>query len=108
MSCNHTYVNLKFQPRKDGTVIIIFSSLLLGKQGYYESRVETKFIVTYLSRLLQEKQGYFESKNILNYEVSLVCGKTLGLSSIKMQHLKSSIKIQYNYHQSEIALSIAS
>jgi hypothetical protein len=50
MSCNHTYVNFKFQPIKDETIITIFSSL--GKQGYYESRVETKFIVTYLSHPL--------------------------------------------------------
>jgi len=73
--------------------------------------------VTYLSRLLQEKQGYFESRNILNYEMSLVYGKSLGRSSIKMQHIKSSIKmqhikssikIQYNYHEYEIASSIAS
>jgi hypothetical protein len=77
MSCNHAYVNLKFQPIKDGAIIIIFSSLLLGKQWYCESRVETKFIV-YLSCLLQEKQGYFESRKILNYEVSLVYGKSQG------------------------------
>jgi hypothetical protein len=64
MSCNHAYVNFKFQPRKDGDVITIFSSLLLGKQGYCESRVK-KFIVTYLSRLLHEKQGFSKSKNIL-------------------------------------------
>jgi hypothetical protein len=70
MSCNHAYVNFKFQPIKYGVVIIIFSSLLLGKHGYCESRIETKFIVTYLSCLLQEKQGYFKSRNILNYEVS--------------------------------------
>ncbi len=76
MSCNHAYVNFKFQPRKDGTLIIIFSSLLLGKQGYYESKVEIMFIVTYLSRLLPQKQG-FESRKILNYEVLLVYGKSL-------------------------------
>jgi hypothetical protein len=56
MSCNHAHVNFKFQPKKDGAVIIIFSSLLLGKQGYCESKVK-KFIVTYLLGLLQEKQG---------------------------------------------------
>jgi prenyltransferase beta subunit len=78
MSCNHAYVNFKFQLKKDGTVITIFSSLLLRKQGYCESRIETKFIVTYLSRLLQENQGYFESKKIFNYEMSLVYGKSLG------------------------------
>ncbi len=70
MSCNHTYVNFKFQPIKDGTIITICSSL--GKQRYCESRVQTKFIVTYLSCPLQEKQGYPKSKKILNYEVSLV------------------------------------
>jgi hypothetical protein len=48
MSCNHPYVNFKFQPKKDVVVITIFSNLLFGKQGYCESRVETKFIVTYL------------------------------------------------------------
>jgi hypothetical protein len=78
MSCNLAYVNFKFQLRKDGTIITIFSSLLLGKQGYCESRVETKFIVTYVSRLLQEKQSYFESRKILNYEMSSVYGKSLG------------------------------
>jgi hypothetical protein len=78
MSCNHAYVNFKFQLIKDGAVITIFSSLFLGKQGYCESKVETKFIVTYLSHFLQEKQGYFEFKKILNYEVSLVYGKSLG------------------------------
>ncbi len=76
MSCNHAYVNFKFQPRKDGAIIAIFSSLLLGKQGYCESRVK-KFIMTYLSRLLQEKQGFSKSKNIFNYEMSLVYGKSL-------------------------------
>jgi hypothetical protein len=75
MSCNHAYVNFKFQPRKDGAIITIFSSILLGKQGYCESKVK-KFIVTYLSCLLLEKQGYLESKNILNYELSLVYGKS--------------------------------
>jgi hypothetical protein len=59
--------------------------------------------VIYLSRLLQEKQGYFESK-----KMSLVYGKSLGWSSIKMQHIKSSIKIQYNDHHFEIPSSIAS
>jgi len=78
MSCNHEYVNFKFQPIKDGAVITILSSLLLGKQGYCESKVETKFIVTYLSRLLQEKQGYPEFRKILNYEMSLVYAKSLG------------------------------
>jgi hypothetical protein len=81
MSCKHAYVNFKFQPIKDGAVITIFSSLLLGKQGYCESKVETTFIVTYLSRPLQKKktkQGYSKSKKILNYEVSLVYGKSLG------------------------------
>jgi len=53
----------------------------------------------YLSCLLQEKQGYPESKNILNYEMSLVYIKSLGWSSIKMQHIRSSIKIQQNDHQ---------
>ncbi len=76
MSCNHTYVNFKFQPRKDGTIINIFSSL--GKQGYCESIVETKFTVTYLSHPLQEKQGYQKFKKILNYELSIVYGKSLG------------------------------
>jgi len=99
MSCNHTYVNFKFQPWKYGGIIIIFSSLLFGKQGYCESRIVIKFILTYLSRLFQEKQGYFESRKILNYEVSLVYGKSLGWSSIK---------IQYNDHQFEITSSIAS
>jgi hypothetical protein len=75
MSSNHAHVNFKFQPIKDGVGITIFSSLLLGKQGYYESKVN-KIIVTYLSCLLQEKQGYLESKNILNYEMSLVYGKS--------------------------------
>jgi hypothetical protein len=75
MSCNHAFVNFKFQPKKDGAIIVISSSLLLGKQGYYESRVKTKFMVTYLSRLLQEKQGYSKSRKIFNYEVSLVYGK---------------------------------
>jgi hypothetical protein len=56
-------------------IIIIFSSLLLGKQRYCESRVK-KFIVTYLSCLLQEKQGYPKSVKILNYEMSLVYGKS--------------------------------
>jgi hypothetical protein len=51
MSCNHAYVNFKFQSKKDGAVITIFSRLLLGKQGYCESKVESTFIVTYLSRL---------------------------------------------------------
>jgi hypothetical protein len=74
----HAYVNFKIQPIKDGVVITIFSSILLGKQGYCESVIETKFILTYLSHLLQEKQGYFESRKILNYEVSLVYGKSLG------------------------------
>jgi len=78
MSCNHTHVNFKFQLRKDGTIITISSSLLLGKQGYCESRVETKFIVTYLSRLLEKKQGYFFFRKILNYKVSWVYGKSLG------------------------------
>jgi len=76
MSCNHTYVNFKFQPRKDETIITIFSSL--GKQRYCESKIETKFIMTYLSCSLQEKQGYPKCKKILNYEVSLVYGKSLG------------------------------
>ncbi len=76
MSCNHTYVNFKFQPKKDGTIIIIISSL--GKQEYYESRAQTKFIVTYLSRPLQKKQGYPKSQKILDEEVSLVYGKSLG------------------------------
>ncbi len=49
MSCNHAYVNFKFQPRKDRTIITIFSSLLLGKQGYSESKVETKFIMTFIT-----------------------------------------------------------
>jgi hypothetical protein len=75
MSCNHPYVNFKFQPKKDGAIINIFSSLLLGNHGYCESRVETKFIVTYLSCILQERQGYSESRKILDYEVSLVYGK---------------------------------
>jgi hypothetical protein len=75
MSCNHTYVNFNFQPKKDGAVIIISSSLLLGKQGYCESTVKTKFIVTYLSCHLQEKQGYSKSRKVFNYEVSLVYGK---------------------------------
>jgi hypothetical protein len=77
MSCNHAYVNFKFQPIKDGAIIIIFSSFLFGKQGYCEFRIKTKFIVTYLLHLLQEKQGYFKSKKIFNYEVSLVYGKSL-------------------------------
>ncbi len=47
MSCIHTYVNFKFHPRKYGTIIIIFSSL--GKQGYCESRIETKFVVTFIT-----------------------------------------------------------
>jgi negative regulator of sigma E activity len=47
---------------------------------------------------LQEKQGYFESRKILNYEVSLVYGKSQGWSSIRMEHITSSIKIQYNDH----------
>jgi hypothetical protein len=38
MSCSH--VNTKFQPIKDGTIINIFSSLLLGKQGYCESKAK--------------------------------------------------------------------
>jgi hypothetical protein len=75
MSCNHAF---KFQPKKNGVVIIIFSSLLLGKHGYCESKIETKFIVTYVSCLSQEKQGYSKSKKIPNYEVSLVYGKSLG------------------------------
>jgi hypothetical protein len=75
MSCNHAHVNLKFQPKKDGADITIFSSLLLGKQGYCESKIK-KFIVTYLSCLLHEKQGYLESKNIFNYEMSLMYGKS--------------------------------
>jgi hypothetical protein len=75
MSCNHAYINFKFQPRKDGVVIIIFPSLLLGKQGYWESIV-IFFIVTYLSRLLQEMQGYSKSRNMFNYEMSLVYGKS--------------------------------
>ncbi len=79
MSCSHAYVNFKFQPIKDGAIITIFLSLLLGKQGYCESRVETKFIV-YLSFYLQEKQGYLESRRILNYEVSFVYGKSPGRS----------------------------
>jgi hypothetical protein len=79
MSCNHPYVNFKFQPIKDGAAIIISQAKdLFGKQGYCEFRVETKFIVTYLSCLLQERQGYFESRKILNYEMSLVYGKSLG------------------------------
>jgi hypothetical protein len=78
MSCNHPYVHFKFQPKKNGVIITIFSCLLLGNQGYCESKVETKFIVTYLSCILQEKQGYSESKKILNYEISLVYGKSLG------------------------------
>jgi hypothetical protein len=77
MSCSHAYVNFKFQPIKDGAIIIIFLSFLLGKQGYCESRVETKFIV-YLSFFLQEKQGYPKSRKIINYEVSLVYGKSPG------------------------------
>jgi hypothetical protein len=40
MSCNHAHINFKFQPKKDGAIITIFSSLLLGKQGYCESRVK--------------------------------------------------------------------
>jgi hypothetical protein len=71
-----THVNFKFQCRKNGTIITIFSSL--GKQGYYESIAKTKFIVTYLSCPLQEKQGYTKSKNILSYEMSLVYAKSLG------------------------------
>jgi hypothetical protein len=77
MPCNHACVNFKFQPKKNQAVITIFSSVLLGKQGYYESKVETKFIVTYLSHLLQENQGYYESRKIHNYEMSLVYGKSL-------------------------------
>jgi hypothetical protein len=75
MLCNHAYVNFKFQPKKDGAVITIFSSLLLGKQGYCESKVK-KILVTYLSRHLQEKQSHPKSRNILNYEMSLVYGKS--------------------------------
>jgi hypothetical protein len=97
MSCSHAYVNFKFQPIKDGAIIIIFSSLLLGKQGYCESKIKTKFIV-YLSCLLQEKQGYPKSRRIFNYEVSLVYGKSPRWSSIKMQHITPLIKIQYNDH----------
>ncbi len=77
MSCNHAHVNFKFQPKKGGAFITIFSSFLFGKQGYFESRVK-KFIVTYLSRLLQEQQGYPKSKKIFNYEMSLVYGKAQG------------------------------
>jgi hypothetical protein len=75
MSCNHAHLNFKFQPKKDGAVINIFSSLLFGKQRYCESR-GNKFIVTYVSCLLQEKQGYPKSIKILNYELSLVYGKS--------------------------------
>ncbi len=75
MSCNHAHFNFKFQPKKNGGVIIIFSSLLLGKQRYCEFRVN-KIIVTYLSCLLQEKQGYPKSIKIFNYEMSLVYGKS--------------------------------
>jgi hypothetical protein len=73
MSCNHAHVNFKFQPKKCGAFLMIFSSFLLGKQGYCESKVK-KFIMMYLSCLLQEKQGYPESKKILNYEMSFVYG----------------------------------
>jgi len=76
----------------------IFSGLLFGTQGYCESTVK-KFIVLYLSCLLQEKQNYPESKKILNYEMSLVYRKSLGWSSIKMQHIRASIKIKQNDHQ---------
>ncbi len=75
MSCNHAYINFKFQPKKDGAFITIFLGLLLRKQGYCESKVK-KFIVTYLSHLLQEKKGKQKSKNILNYEMSLAYGKS--------------------------------
>jgi hypothetical protein len=75
MSCNHAHINFKFQPKKDGEPFFFSSSLLLGKQRYCESRVN-KFIVTYLSCLLQEKQGYPKSIKILNYEMSLVYGKS--------------------------------
>jgi len=57
-------------------LLLLFSQVFY-LESYCESKVETKFIVTYLSRLLQEKQGYFESRNIFNYEVSLVYGKSL-------------------------------
>jgi hypothetical protein len=57
---------------------------------------------------LQEKQGYPESRKILNYEMSLVYGKSPRWSSIKMQHIKSSIKIQHNDHQFKIKSSITS
>jgi hypothetical protein len=63
--------------------------------------------MTYLSGLLQEKQGYPKFRKILNYEMSLVYGKSLGWSSIKMQHIRSSIKIQHNDHQSKIKSRIA-
>jgi len=45
---------------------------------------------------------------VFDYEASLVYGKSLIWSSIKMQHIISSIKIQYNGHQSKIASNIAS
>jgi hypothetical protein len=48
--------------------------LLLFSQVF---SLESKDIVKYLSRLLQEKQGYSKSRNIFNYEVSLVYGKSL-------------------------------
>jgi hypothetical protein len=43
--------------------------------------------------LCKKSKGYPKSKKIFNYEMSLVYGKSLGWSSIKMQHIISSIKI---------------
>jgi hypothetical protein len=52
MSCNHAYVNFKFQPIKDGVVITIFLSVLLGKQGYCESIIIIKIILVYVVNLI--------------------------------------------------------
>jgi hypothetical protein len=68
----------------------------------------------FITCLLQEMQGYPESRRIVKYGVSLVYGKSRGWSSIKtqhhdhwkhikhskLQHKRSSIKIQHNNHQS--------
>jgi len=57
--------------------LLLFSQMLESK-GIVNLEQFFNFIVTYLSRPLQEKQGYLKSKKILNYEMSLVYGKSLG------------------------------
>jgi hypothetical protein len=56
MSCNHAYVNFKFQTKKYGAVITIFSSLLLGKQGYCEFRREIVYFDIFITSFARKER----------------------------------------------------